>query len=104
MDNDWQGTGNMYDYRFRIYDPCLGRFLSIDPLFKTYPWYPPFHLHEFTKRSFEELSKQLNFKIVDSYYEVCSIYHIPKMFHGVLRKYMKMTNKGMQLTIYLIKN
>ena len=42
MDNEWQGTGNIYDYGFRIYDPRLGRFLSIDPLFKTYPWYTPY--------------------------------------------------------------
>lgn len=27
-----------YDYGFRIYSPALGRFLSVDPLFKTYPW------------------------------------------------------------------
>jgi len=42
MDNEWQGAGNMYDYGFRIYDPRLGRFLSIDPLFKTYPYYTPY--------------------------------------------------------------
>ena len=42
MDNEWQGTGNMYDYGFRIYDSRLGRFLSVDPLFKSYPWYTPY--------------------------------------------------------------
>jgi RHS repeat-associated protein len=31
-----------YDYGFRIYNPALGRFLSVDPLFKSYPWYTPY--------------------------------------------------------------
>jgi|GEM_PF-4212678 len=26
----------------RIYDPRLGRFLSVDPLFKSYPYYSPY--------------------------------------------------------------
>ena len=31
-----------YDYGFRIYDPRLVRFKSVDPLFKTYPYYTPY--------------------------------------------------------------
>jgi len=31
-----------YDYGFRIYSPALGRFLSVDPLAKSYPWYTPY--------------------------------------------------------------
>jgi RHS repeat-associated protein len=31
-----------YDYGFRIYDPRLGRFKSVDPLFQSYPWYTPY--------------------------------------------------------------
>ena len=49
MDNDWNdggvagnGTGNVYDYGFRIYDPRLGRFMSVDPLAPEYPWYTPY--------------------------------------------------------------
>jgi RHS repeat-associated protein len=36
------GGGSTYDYGFRIYNPSLGRFLSVDPLFKTYPWFTPY--------------------------------------------------------------
>jgi RHS repeat-associated protein len=41
-DNDVKGTGNQQDYGFRIYDPRLGRFLSVDPLTQEYPWYTPY--------------------------------------------------------------
>ena len=30
---------NNYDYGFRIYNNRLGKFLSVDPLFQSYPWY-----------------------------------------------------------------
>jgi RHS repeat-associated protein len=41
-DNEIKGTGNQQDYGMRIYDPRLGRFLSVDPLTKDYPWYSPY--------------------------------------------------------------
>jgi RHS repeat-associated protein len=35
-------NGNVYDYGFRIYNPSLGKFLSVDPLTRTFPWYTPY--------------------------------------------------------------
>ena len=35
-----------YDYGFRIYDSKLGRFLSLDPLSKSYPWNSPYSYAE----------------------------------------------------------
>lgn len=35
---NYKYDGLQYDYGFRIYDPRVGRFLSVDPLFKGYPW------------------------------------------------------------------
>ncbi|MCF8297769.1 MAG: RHS repeat-associated core domain-containing protein, partial [Saprospiraceae bacterium] len=42
MDNEVSGNGNQYDYGFRIYNPRIGKFLSVDPLTKDYPWYTPY--------------------------------------------------------------
>jgi 2-polyprenyl-3-methyl-5-hydroxy-6-metoxy-1,4-benzoquinol methylase len=67
------------------------------------PMHTPFHLHEFDLKSFNKLSEKLNFKVENYKYDVCSIYYFPKIFHGLLRSYMKATNKGMQLTVYLRK-
>lgn len=36
-DSEVKGEGNQQDYGFRIYDPRLGRFLSVDPLIANYP-------------------------------------------------------------------
>ena len=41
-DDEVKGEGLQLDYGFRIYDPRIGKFLSQDPLFKSYPWYTPY--------------------------------------------------------------
>ncbi|MGB0430595.1 MAG: RHS repeat domain-containing protein [Bacteroidia bacterium] len=43
QDPEWNGGGNMYDYGFRIYDPRIAKFLSVDPLAPEYPWFSPYH-------------------------------------------------------------
>ena len=37
-DNEVKGFGNQQDYGMRIYDPRVGKFLSVDPLAINYPW------------------------------------------------------------------
>ncbi|TAJ04857.1 RHS repeat-associated core domain-containing protein, partial [Marinilabiliaceae bacterium JC017] len=37
---EWGQTA--YDYGFRIYNPGIARFLSVDPLTSEYPWYTPY--------------------------------------------------------------
>ena len=41
-DNEVMGEGNQQDFGMRIYDPRIGRFLSIDPLKHKFPWQSPY--------------------------------------------------------------
>lgn len=41
-DDEVSGSGNSYDYGFRIYNPRIAKFLSVDPLTSAYPWYTPY--------------------------------------------------------------
>jgi RHS repeat-associated protein len=42
-DNEVKGAGNQQDYDSRIYDPRLGKWLSVDPLTKKFPWQGPYN-------------------------------------------------------------
>lgn len=41
-DDEVKGAGNSIDYGMRIYDPRLGRFLSVDAIGDKFPWYTPY--------------------------------------------------------------
>ena len=41
-DAEMKGEGNSYTTEFRQYDPRLGRWLSLDPLMKKFPWMSPY--------------------------------------------------------------
>jgi RHS repeat-associated protein len=41
-DNEVKGEGNQQDYGMRIYDPRLGRFLSVDPVTNKFPYLTPY--------------------------------------------------------------
>lgn len=45
-DNEIKGNGNSVNFKYRVHDPRLGRFLSIDPLYKDYPWNSPYAFSE----------------------------------------------------------
>jgi len=49
------GGGSTYDYGFRIYNPSLGKFLSVDPLAKEYPWNSSYAYAENTPIAFIDL-------------------------------------------------
>lgn len=41
-DDEVSGAGNEYSTEYRQYDPRLGRWMSIDPLFRNFPWQSPY--------------------------------------------------------------
>jgi 2-polyprenyl-3-methyl-5-hydroxy-6-metoxy-1,4-benzoquinol methylase len=67
------------------------------------PMHEPFHLYEFSKKSFEELGKKIHFKIDYVQYYVCENVYFPRIVNGFLNWYMKKTNTGMQLVVWLRK-
>jgi RHS repeat-associated protein len=42
-DDEVKGSGNSINFEFRMHDPRLGRFLSVDPLFASYPFESPYN-------------------------------------------------------------
>ncbi len=46
QDHDIYGNYNSLIFEYRIYDPRLGRFMSIDPLTRSYPWNSPYAFAE----------------------------------------------------------
>lgn len=66
------------------------------------PMHEPYHLYEFGLKSFQELARNHNYEIAYYEYYVCQSY-MPKIFDYILKPYMKWTNTGMQLCIWLRK-
>ncbi|WP_462252904.1 class I SAM-dependent methyltransferase [Ferruginibacter sp.] len=67
------------------------------------PMHSPFHLYEFDIKSFKALSTKLNFSIASNHIEVCEVLNFPRFTHPLLKKWMKLTNSGLQLIIFLKK-
>ncbi len=66
------------------------------------PMHSPYHLYEFSKKSFEIHGKKNGYEIAKLDYHVCNTY-APKFLNPILVPLMKSTNTGMQLTIWLKK-
>ena len=67
------------------------------------PMHEPYHLYEFGLKSFENHAKQHGYSVAFHEYYVCQTY-MPKLADYLLKPYMKWTNTGMQLCVWLRKN
>ena len=54
-DDEVKGVGNSINYKYRVHDPRIGRFLSIDPLAPEYPHNSPYAFSENSTIAFVEL-------------------------------------------------
>lgn len=66
------------------------------------PMHEPYHLYEFSLDSFKLNSERNNFEIAFHEYYVCQTF-LPKILDRFIKPYMKKTNTGMQLCIWLRK-
>lgn len=66
------------------------------------PMHGPFHLYEFSLKSFEEHAKQHGYELAFHEYYVCQTF-MPKIADYILKPYMRWTNTGMQLCVWLRK-
>ncbi|MCF6406417.1 hypothetical protein L3C95_26210 [Chitinophaga filiformis] len=83
-DNEVKGEGGQQDYGMRMYDPRLGKFLSVDPLTKNYPWNSVYAFSENDPINFIDLDGGEK-KEPDSYY-LKSIPRIKKMQAEIIAK------------------
>lgn len=67
------------------------------------PMHSPFHLYEFSIRSFQEHARKHGYEIAYSYIDVATVRHVPSPLKPILRYWMEKTNKGQQLTVWLRK-
>ena len=69
-DDNIKGAGNSYSFEYRVHDPRLGRFFSVDPFVSTYPHNSPYayaendvissiDLEGLEKVDYKEYSKQM---------------------------------------------
>ncbi len=79
------------------------RIRGLDYVANISPMHEPFHLYEFSLKSFQKNAKRNNYTILHSEYYVAQTY-MPKILNTILVPYMRYTNMGMQLCIWLTKH
>jgi len=66
------------------------------------PMHSPFHLYEFSSKSFAINGERLGYEVAKQMHHVCSTY-LPRVLDPMVVPYMKATNTGMQLSVWLRK-
>lgn len=69
------------------------------------PMHPPFHLYEFGLQSFREHGDRAGYRVVEQEYHDNEIHFlpVPRIFHRPLASWMRRTDRGAQLTVWLAK-
>jgi 2-polyprenyl-3-methyl-5-hydroxy-6-metoxy-1,4-benzoquinol methylase len=81
----------------------LYKIRGIDYVANISPMHTPYHLYEFDLKSFKLNAKLIGYEVVHYQYFVCETY-LPSFLNFILKPIMKITNTGMQLSIWLRKN
>lgn len=81
---------------------ALYRVRGLDYVANISPMHEPFHLYEFSLKTFRLHAEANGYKIIKHDYYVCQTF-MPKIFDWLLVPFMKLTNSGMQLCVWLEK-
>ncbi len=76
------------------------RLQGLDFITNTSPMHAPFHLYEFTRRSFDAHGQRAGYRIVGSSVQVCDTF-MPSTLRTAARKLMEATGTGMVLDLWL---
>lgn len=67
-DDEMKGKGNSVNYKYRMYDPRIGRFFAVDPLASQYPHNSPYVFSENSTIAFIKLERLEKYFAVDGTY------------------------------------
>jgi 2-polyprenyl-3-methyl-5-hydroxy-6-metoxy-1,4-benzoquinol methylase len=87
-------TNTIYNFLYKI--------RGLDYVGNISPMHSPFHLYEFGLESFQKNGENSGYEVVKHRYMVCSTY-LPKILDPIVKPFMRMTNRGMQLEVWLKK-
>jgi SAM-dependent methyltransferase len=78
------------------------RLVGTDYVANISPMHDPYHLYEFGLASFQAHAQKHQYEVAFHEFYVCQTY-MPKLADYLLKPYMKYTNTGMQLSVWLKK-
>jgi RHS repeat-associated protein len=81
-DEGMGGGGSTYDYGFRIYNPQIARFLSVDPLTNNFPFYTPYQYASNTPVQAIDLDGLEGLAVVDHQYRTTTFFVTLVSFKG----------------------
>jgi len=91
--SDWL-ISKLFNFYFKI--------IGTDYVSNISPMHKPYHLYEFSLKSFEKHKALIGYDIEEYEYSVCSTF-MPKLFDFILKPYMNRTNTGMEIRLWLRK-
>ncbi len=87
-------TNKIYNLVYRVQ--------GLDYVGNISPMHSPFHLYEFSLKSFQMHSEKFDYEIAEHQYYICDTF-LPKVLDPIIKPIMSKTNTGMQLNIWLRK-
>jgi 2-polyprenyl-3-methyl-5-hydroxy-6-metoxy-1,4-benzoquinol methylase len=81
---------------------AMYRIRNLDYTIRLSPLHSPFHIYEFRHTTFEKALNRLNATLSLYEYHVCGTY-LPSPMKQLARQWMKWTNTGMQLEVWITK-